>query len=589
MDFRGWKKVCEDGKTCTLEHPKGHKLMVALRGLSSVHREQIRHLKLAEGGEVKKNAHPNTGKQIPQEAIDLSNRAAMDVNAKWKSAYPNGETAHSEHKKLRKNYDDGGAVAANDQSSDDQGPNGNNHTFITINAAPAPGGAAAPQQTAPQSPANPAAQLARAPLQVVPPAPVQGIPNILPNGQPNPSAISKNAQLIPEAQKDIDIAQAKGEAQNLGQTNEALGQSMEDYQNRYNDLSGHVKDFADYMQKNPIDPKHYQENMGSGAKVATALGLFFGGLGVPFGGHNYAQDFLNKQIDRDIEAQKSKAEQQKTIYGAYKELYGEGKEALAATKATMLDIANNRQKLIAAQLGTPQAYQKSLALSNQLAIDKGKALREGAAPLNVLPGFNPNTGASGAPKNGMKPINNNMGNAKPGGQAPPAAASEHILVPGSSKMIPNLQYNPQTSGMVPAILEQHAKADLADKAIDTINQYFPQTVATAQSGAGYLHRKAQSLANAPLIGPEIAAAGNTIFDTQNTRDYDRAYSAIVGAVRGALQGNVGEELLDRTVKANTPELDDTPDLIKKKMSTLKEFIKSHTKTDLLRAARLSKE
>jgi hypothetical protein len=77
------------------------------------------------------------------------------------------------------------------------------------------------------------------------------------------------------------------------------------------------------MNNHPINENHYMENQGAGQKVANALGLILGGFKQGLvGGSNPAMDFINSQIDRDINAQKARADQQNTIYGAYKNLYG---------------------------------------------------------------------------------------------------------------------------------------------------------------------------------------------------------------------------------------------------------------------------
>jgi hypothetical protein len=437
MDFRGWKKICEDKKTCTLEHPKGHKLTVAMRGLSALHREQIKMLKMASGGRVK-----------------------MDDGT------PDG-------------------AVGDDQSM----KTGGGDTHITINAAAAP--AEAPT---PAVPVNPAAALSQKPIQTNPPAPVQGEPNVAPNGQTNPAAVNRNVQRAAVAQKDIDTAQAQAEGQNLGDYNKALGDSMQQYQNRYNDMAKHVGDFADYMKTNPIDPKHYQENMGSGAKTATALGLFFGGLGTPFGGHNYAMDFLNRQIDRDIDAQKARADQQKTVYGAYRDLYGEGKEAYAATRATMLDILNNKQQMIAKQFGTPQAAQKSLALSNQLAIDAQKGLRDSAVPIHALPGANGGGGFGQAP----------------GSKVPmPAARPDRVLTPEAHRQYEwsmSPYNNVQSQQQKEAIQKQYQDAFQVDKALDQIDNLFPQLQNKATYG-GYLANKIDPTTVGGLFGMGAEAMG----------------------------------------------------------------------------------
>lgn len=590
MDFRDWKKVSDDGKMCTLEHPKGHRLTVAMRGLSSIHREQLKRLKLAKGGAVKRYA----------------------------DGTPDGPVS-------------------NDDSSDQAPSAGGTH--ITINAAPA----AAPALPQMAQAVNPAAQLAKQPLQVAAPAPVQGASNLNPSGQPNPAAISKNAQLIPQAQRDIDISQSQAEGKNLGQYSEALGQVEQQRQEKYNNLAGHVDDFAKYMEKNPIDPKHYQENMGAGAKTATAIGLFFGGLGTPFGGHNYAMDFLNKQIDRDIEGQKSRADQQKTIYGAYRDLYGEGKEALAATKATMLDIMNSRQKMIAAQLGTPQAYQKSLALSNQLAISKQKELSDAATPLSALPGFN--SGAKdtqGAPPPGVgvppqanQPNPNSMAQppvAKPQAamspddtmranarrvsglppeeaQQPKDAASDSprmytILSPNAQQHLDNLRYTPKAKDELDQIKQQYTQAQQAEKVLNgpkgdgvggihDLMQNMYQNIGgeSAISGAGtHVRRAIESAASSiPMVGSAIEAATELYPKGEAYKQFQSNRTTMETDLATALNGLVPPSDINRIVEANLPAYMDSPKDIDRKEQAIVNMVLKASKTSLLNDWNLTKK
>jgi hypothetical protein len=512
MDFRDWKKVKEDGKTCTLEHPKGHRLTVALRGLSALHRDQIKMLKMAKGG---------------------------------KACYDEGTP-------------DGPVSASDADSGNSAAPN------ITINNTPAP------QPAAPAP--NPVATLANAPVAVNAPAPVQGESNVLPNGQTNPAAVNRNAQQSVTAQRDIDVAQAQAENKNLQDYNKAVAQANQDYQARYNDLSGHVNDFANYMAENPIDPKHYQENMGSGAKVATAIGLFFGGLGTPFGGHNYAMDFLNKQIDRDIDAQRSRADQQKTILGGYQHLYGEGKEAYAATRATMLDIFNNKQKMIAAQLGTPQAYAKSLALSNQIAIDKQKALKDGATQINALPGYQ-NVPNPKAPQSAPVQMSPRAAGPKSGPAAPTASGKTYqILSPSAQSKYDNIMrgYDPQWSGKSDLINQQYTAAQQAEKVLNGPNgdgqggiHDILQEMYDAQKNMGlygHLHEKAgDALAALPFVGAAAGHAPEVIPPTHSEKRFNTLRTNLEADLGTALNGIMTPSDIHNAVAHSAPAYQDTPE------------------------------
>lgn len=559
MDFRGWKKVCDDGKTCTLEHPKGHKLTVALKGLSGIHREQIKRLKMADGGPVDSSA------------------------------------------------------SASDQPTD---PSQAPHTPITINvgtpatAAPAP----QPQAPAPQQPppANPATQFAQQPVKVDTPQPAQGLPNLNSNGQTNPSTVMKNAvETIPEAQKNIDVAQAKAEGQNLDQYTQALGQNQQQLQDRYNNLAGHVNDFDQYMQKNPIDPKHYQESMGAGAKTATALGLFFGGLSVPFGGHNFAIDFLNKQIDRDIEGQKSRADQHKTIYGAYRDLYGEGKEAYNATKATLLDIYNNKQKMISAQLGTPIAQQKSNILSNQMAVEKEKSLREGATQLGALPGFNPKAGAPA--QQGPQAAPKGKPSAPPvkGGDWEGSAGSGEkkgvykILSPNSQGRFNSIMngYDPQWSPKSDQVAQQFTAAQQAEKVLNGpkndgvggIHDLFQQmhlNIGGEGKVAGFgthARRAVQEAESIPYAGPIVKAIETAYPKGDSFKEFETAKNQLQGDLATALNGLMTPTDIQTMVEKNLPAYLDSKEDVAFKEKAMVNMIKKAVRSSYLQGSGLLKK
>lgn len=445
MDFRDWKKISEDKKSCVLEHPKGHKLTVAIKGLSSIHREQLKRLKMKDGGEVKH--------------------------------YAQGTDP---------------VVSSDNTTSTDQ-PNGTN---ITINAAPAVTPQSPEQNLPPMATAvNPATQMARQPVQTTVPNPVQGESDVSGGGQVNPAAINRNLEKSAQAQRDVDIAQAKADAQNVNQYGQALGNLQQYDQNKFNDMAAHTQAFAEYNAKNPINEKHYVENMGAAGKTATALGIMIGGLGTPFGGHNVAYDYLNKQIDRDIEGQKSRADQQKTIYGAYKDLYGEGREASAAAKATMLDIYNNKAKNIALKLGTPRAWANYLKFNADTLSEKQKTLKEGAVPINSLPGANGSTSQS--------PENNE--------RAPQSetARKDRILSPDAQKKY-DWSMSPYNNVQSPeekaSIQKEYKDAFQVDKALDQIDELFPELQKKATLG-GFLANKVNPTTIGGIAGMGAEALG----------------------------------------------------------------------------------
>jgi hypothetical protein len=541
MNFKDWAKISDDGSTCTLEHPKGHRMTIALKALPKIQQEQIKRLKFAAGGKVEK--------------------------------------AKTAIRKGRANYDDGtpdSPVSSADAGADNSQAPAGNHTPITINV-----GTGAPAQGGP-----PAASIP----QITPPKAAAPAPALLSDQTLNaPEAVGQARQAIAD-QGSIDASKAQQQAQYENDYVKERQRLKDLDQQHYNELKQHTDDFANYVANNPINAKAYQENMGTGQKVTTGLGLFLGGMGSTFGGHNYAMDFLNNQIARDIDAQKARSDQQKTVWGAYKDLYGDSNIATNLAKVSANDILVGKARVTAAQLGTAQAAQNAKALAAQKAIENNQLLIDSAGRLGTLrtgggmPAAQPNGQNPGA--SGKNPGKNGP---NPGKNQAKDWYEDHILSPNADKIGMGLQYNPLAKPNLQAIQDQKARADLADKALATINDRFPKIAGTTGEATYARNMAMPFVGSAPLIGGMAANWVRNATDTPSAREYETHRSAIVGAVRGALQGNVSDELLDSTVMSNLPEKGDDTAAIDRKMKTLKEFIKSHTKTDLLRPLGMSKE
>jgi hypothetical protein len=143
--------------------------------------------------------------------------------------------------------------------------------------------------------------------------------------------------------------------------------------------------FMDDYANNKIDPKHYIENMDSDKKAATAIGLFLGGWGSAFTKQgNPALDFLNKQIDRDIEAQQSRIGQQKTLLEANQNLYHDSVLASNATRMQMNDIYAHKIQLEAAKLGTPLAQANKDKALAKFGLENAQLLQQNATRAAVM-------------------------------------------------------------------------------------------------------------------------------------------------------------------------------------------------------------
>lgn len=127
-----------------------------------------------------------------------------------------------------------------------------------------------------------------------------------------------------------------------------------------------------------IDPSRYMSSKGVAEQALTALGLIMGGLGGGMTGHggNMALDFLNKNIDRDIEAQKFEMHKKQNIMAAMRDHYGDERTAMLTTKAFMLDKYAADMAKIAAKSSDPMAQARAQQAIGQLRMQAGATLDE---------------------------------------------------------------------------------------------------------------------------------------------------------------------------------------------------------------------
>lgn len=383
------KKIAGDKKTSTFKHDDGHVIMILHSALPAAQRKLIEKMpNFSEGGDVELEA-PNTNPNVPQAAKDdYAKESATRAAEKERYGQP-----------LVKMYADPQEVV----SADDSAP-----------TAPAPQPEAQRDSQAntlgmnvpsvQQSTPNPAAVVAaQAPMQGVQiPTGSDGVPNLNKNGDFNPTGASQNTQTAIQDQKNNEIALGKSRVNiEQGQLDQ-ISVNEQERQQKFNEMAGHTRDFNAWMNAHPINENHYMENLSTAKKVTTAIGLFLGGLGggIAHTGGNVALDYLNRQIDRDIDAQKQRSDQAKTIYGAYRSLYGDSVATYNLTKASMLDAYTHKMNLSADLVGTATAKQRALQFGTDAAIKANKLIIDSVGSVSGTPGARPTGGGNGLSQGG---------------------------------------------------------------------------------------------------------------------------------------------------------------------------------------------
>ena len=134
-----------------------------------------------------------------------------------------------------------------------------------------------------------------------------------------------------------------------------------------------------------VDPGRMMASRTTGQKILAVLGLALGAFSPD--GVNRAAVLLNQAIDRDIDAQKTETElalkqgrqgveTAQTIYGMQRQAAGDQLAALAASKASMLELADLRLKEIAAGAASPLAKSNALSLSAQIQQQRAQFLAD---------------------------------------------------------------------------------------------------------------------------------------------------------------------------------------------------------------------
>lgn len=313
MPLNNFKKVHEDGQSARLIHPDGHEITLAKSILSPHMRQQLAslplHRKMARGGKAKKMADGG----LDVEAVDPNSDEAQADSSQQAATAPPGPA--------------GAALGNGGGGGAGQG-------------GPPLGGGMGMPSGGPYSTSPGVAMNRGANMQL---AGIQG---------------------AAAAQSRGDLAQAgaiqKGQDQ-LAADTQYIQQGTKQWMD---EINGFVKDYA----AGNIDPNHYMESKSAGGKMATAIGVILGGLGggMQRTGNNLALQFVNNQINRDIESQVQNMDKKKTLIGANLQLFGNWKDAQQMTLMQhQAMVAYDIQKY-AAQSDSEIVKQNAKQMSGQL-------------------------------------------------------------------------------------------------------------------------------------------------------------------------------------------------------------------------------
>lgn len=293
MNLKQYKKVSEDDNFIHLRHEKGHEIKLAHKSLKNDLKKQISELpKLevkgyAEGGVVDDESIPESLRPNPVVPESLQPTPIADFSqmgdiSKMSTEFPEQQ--------------------------------------ITEQVAPQNIDLSAFQKQAPQ-------QVQVPPVDMTAPM-TAGL-------QQMGEGITGEAKALQQrAQAEAKIYQEQQSKQQA---------VMNQYQNTYNELESERKMLMDDIREARIEPKRYINSMSGSEKVGTVIGLMLGGIGAGLaGGRNPMMDYIDKQIDRDIDAQKANVGKQQNLLSALYHQYGNMNQAVNMAKVFYSDLYSSK-------------------------------------------------------------------------------------------------------------------------------------------------------------------------------------------------------------------------------------------------------
>lgn len=365
MDLKHFKITHQDDKSTTFTHKRGHKITVAHAGLPTEQVQEMMHL--WEGGSA--GLHADYSKPDTEStAVKKEKFVKGYKNEPQQQGHEDSDSEYAQRQKeshgnaiprlslpAGMSFADGGEV--------DQPEMGTPDIMSQLGMQqPAPNMSVMPQAgaTGDFSPQANSEQLSNVQIPQ-PQAPTA--PSVLDQGNAQVNSMQSGANKM--------IQGINAEAGAIGQQGKQEAAASQNNQTEMKAMQGHFNQQSQAidaermgvyndLKAGHIEPKHFLQSMGGFDKAMTAIGLVLGGAGSGLThGPNVALDFLNKQIDRDIEGQKAEMGKKENLLSHLNQQFGNVKDAAVMAKAMQGDMYMSKMQEIAAQSKNPIAIAKA--------------------------------------------------------------------------------------------------------------------------------------------------------------------------------------------------------------------------------------
>jgi hypothetical protein len=556
LDLSKFTKVGSNDTHTTFKHKDGHWIKVAHGGLTEKMRNDIKSLPLAIKGE-------NEGVNPPAQRGGGESFAGEMVRKGDKSG------AKEEH----------GQVIS-EMKSDKQ-----DRKYMADGGSPQPTPSPTPTPTPPPSPninqdtLDKAQQGMRNAFNYSKGGGVQRFDNGTPDapiGQDTPTQDLGTASPITiqgDPTPESDPTQGEPVQAAATGTEQGVKPWLDQEANAYeNDLAnGHVK------------PETYQQYFGKKdtlGKIGTLFGLMVGGAGAGLTHQpNAVMGMIDKEIDRDLDAQKTSAANRQNFFN----LNMQNPLVQAQAKKYGIDT-----KTAAFALGQGQTLQ-SVFHDNILKLQKmAPGLPKEQYRQRLLASYGPmrekmNNTADTAELFAQPPEQQEGPTQGVPAQQPGSVSLSPMLHPGAANMMQGMQYNPTAEKDYGDLNKQFTQAQQADKALATIGPTF-DALTKNRTASGRTEQQGRKFSGMPFgVGELLHGPANVVAGAQpENRDYNSAVTTLKSDVANALRGtNVGSGDIDKIVDDNTPVYGDSPELIAQKRARVEGFIRRSVPTSLL--------
>ncbi len=373
LNLKHFKKTKSDDKSTTLQHKDGHTITIAHKALSPKMKEELQALgsdKPKSPKEVEKEPKtPKKDEKITKPVEKAPKKMADGGDIPYDTLIPQEQAQQQAQQQA---YGVQPVPAAQQAMSQDQG----------IESTPVASSDAQDQSQAPDSS-----------------SPSQDDSDAQPQAAQAPQDQSPSLGGA-YAQQKLGMQQAAAAQANLGDASAKIANDAAQGQQELLNLNQkHLQDTLDHQQhflndiaNNHIDPNHYMNDRTLGQKIAMGVGLIFGGIAGGAGQQNAAMNYINAQIDRDINAQKANMDKQQNLVKLYSNMYGDQIQGANMARLSMEGIALQKMKAAAAKAQSPMAQANMNQAIGQLQAQMYPAFLQ-QSMLGTIKDINANAGA----------------------------------------------------------------------------------------------------------------------------------------------------------------------------------------------------